>query len=80
VKLHGYDIGFREEDEPTPRSLGEITFPVSDASALRRIAAFFQFAADELDAMGNDFEHVHLRDWDNDWTEEETDVIVYRVP
>jgi hypothetical protein len=65
---------------PIPHSLGEVTLAVAEPNELRRIAAFLLFAADELATMGTDFDHVHLRDWDDGWSEPHTDFIVARVP
>jgi hypothetical protein len=46
---------------------------------LRRIAAFLEFAADELRRMGDAFDHVHLRDWDREWSEPDADLVVVRA-
>jgi len=44
---------------------------------LRAIATFLNNAADELEEMGNDFDHLHLMDeWDG-WTDGDPDIQVF---
>ena len=79
VQLSGYDTGFRDDDQPIGHLLGEVTIAVHEADELRKIAAFITQAADLLEVLGPKFSHEHLRDWYDDWTEGDPDLIVYRI-
>ena len=79
MELWGYDTGFRDEEEPTMRSLGEVSIAIREASELRRIAAFILYAADLLETHGTDFGHEHFRDWYKGWSNGDPDLIVGRI-
>ena len=79
VQLSGYDTGFRDDDQAIGRLLGEVTIAVRDANELRQIAAFIAHAADVLEAEGRKFGHEHFRDWYDGWSEDDPDLIVYRI-
>ena len=36
-------------------------------------------AANRLDTCGPQFDHEHFRDWYGDWSEDDPDLVVYRV-
>ncbi len=54
-------------DEEGLVQLSEVTFQVSPET-LRRIAAFLQTAAADLEARGSDFGHRHFQSHEKDWS------------
>lgn len=68
MQLFGYkDQGLPIEDIRSDE-LAEVTL-VAKPGELRRIAKFLQFAADEMERMGNDYSHLHLSDQDKTFEE-----------
>ncbi|MDB5806258.1 MAG: hypothetical protein JWN73_3580 [Betaproteobacteria bacterium] len=64
MKLYGYTQKARNADSGTPEKMAEVTL-VATPAQLRRIAAFIENAAREMEAAeeaGNNFSHVHLMD------------------
>ncbi|MEQ1701891.1 MAG: hypothetical protein ABMA25_17420 [Ilumatobacteraceae bacterium] len=80
MDLFGYDVGFRDREEPESHRLGEITIGVRDVAELRRIAAFITHAAEQLELHGERFGHEHSRDWYVEWSDGSPDVVVARIP
>jgi hypothetical protein len=88
MDLFGYDIDYREADDPTLRRLGEATIEPRDLAELRRIVGFLSEVLGQLEARydpaaeptpyTNLFPgwHLHFRDWDEQWTEGSGDLIV----
>ena len=69
--------GYKEKDTEIEglikiRDLGISASP----ETLRAVANFLNFAADELEHMGEDFGHLHLMDEWEGWTENVTDIQV----
>jgi hypothetical protein len=63
MKLYGYkDEGLATENI-IPSELAEITL-VASPMELRRIAAFLESAASEMERMGETYSHEHLSDKD----------------
>jgi hypothetical protein len=61
MKLYGYkDEGLPIEDGQ-PSELAEITL-VATPEELRKIAGFLQSAAQNMERMGNAYDHEHLSD------------------
>ena len=61
MKLYGYkDEGLPVEDVE-PSELAEITL-VATPEELRKIAGFLQSAAQNMERMGNAYDHEHLSD------------------
>ncbi len=66
MKITGYAKSETEDDSFVELSEIAIATP---PETLRAIAAFLLEAADEMDELGNEYDHVHLMDrWDN-WKE-----------
>ncbi|MES2015034.1 MAG: hypothetical protein V4484_00955 [Pseudomonadota bacterium] len=61
MKLSGYEDAGLPIEEIVPASLAEVTLFATPAE-LRRMAAFFEFCATEMDRLGNAYDHVHLGD------------------
>ncbi len=71
MKTFGYTI----KNESDPQELTEITLQVSPAK-LRTIANFFNKAANDMEAMGKEFEHEHIQDYMEGWSNDNTDIII----
>ena len=73
MKITGYKKSDTEIDGLMV--LSDIAIATS-SKTLREIAAFLQSAADEMDELGTDFDHLHLMDeWEN-WKEGYPDIQV----
>jgi hypothetical protein len=48
----------------------------ADPKTVRAIAQFFMHVADEMDRMGEDYDHVHMQDASKAWKEEWPDIVV----
>lgn len=59
MNLYGYPMD-GECDEPL--RLREVTFS-TDAAMLRRLAAFFVYAAEQMNRFGENFGHEHFEDF-----------------
>ncbi|HEX4330262.1 MAG TPA: hypothetical protein VH105_25965 [Burkholderiales bacterium] len=59
MKLYGYTQKARRADSKSPEKMAEVTLVASPAQ-LRKIAAFIENAAREMEEMGDTFNHVHL--------------------
>jgi hypothetical protein len=59
MKLYGYTQKARKADSNSPEKMAEVTLVASPAQ-LRKIAAFIENAAREMEEMGDTFSHVHL--------------------
>jgi hypothetical protein len=68
MKLYGYKEADLEVDEPAPSKLVEVTLVASPAE-LRKIAAFLESAAREMERMGEGYSHEHLSDKDRSFSE-----------
>ncbi|HDZ8982162.1 hypothetical protein ACET6Z_16485 [Aeromonas veronii] len=64
MKLYGYKDDGLDIGEINPSELKEITL-VASPIELRRIAAFLEQAAFEMDRMGDSYSHEHLSDNDD---------------
>lgn len=63
MKIHGYvDEGLNPEDI-VPAELAEIAM-VATPEELRRIARFFEYCANGMEARGRSWGHAHLSDKD----------------
>ena len=70
-----------EENSPDADDIARRTYVLSEvtiectASELDRLVRFLEYAREEY--MGFDgYGHLHLRDWDRDWTTDESDLMV----
>ena len=63
MKLFGYYVTDKPAEEIVPERLAEITL-VATASELRRMAAFLNGCAANMDRMGDQYSHEHLSDRD----------------
>lgn len=73
MKITGYKKSDTEVDGLMV--LSDIAIATSPKT-LREIAAFLQSAADEMDELGTDYDHLHLMDeWEN-WKEGYPDIQV----
>lgn len=61
VKIYGYSDQGLPIEEIEPSELAEITL-VASPSELRKIVAFLTSAAEGMERLGSDFDHVHLAD------------------
>ena len=61
MHIYGYENTARPIDTIIPASLAEITLNATPKE-LRAIAEFLLHCADEMDRMGNEFDHIHLSD------------------
>jgi hypothetical protein len=68
MQLYGYTEAGRQADHPVPLTLAEATLCASP-DQLRRIAAFLEHAAREMERMGAAYGHLHLADWDRAFEE-----------
>lgn len=61
MKLGGYSVEDQDVDEVRFIELAEVSLSASPAE-LRRIAAFLNDAADNMERMGATYDHEHLSD------------------
>jgi len=61
MQLYGYEDTGLPPEQVVPATLAEITL-VASPEELREIATFLANCADEMDRMGDKFDHVHLGD------------------
>ena len=62
MKIFGYSDEGLPPEEVVPARLAEITL-CALPDELRKIAAFLEFCAKEMEHMGSTYDHVHLSDW-----------------
>jgi hypothetical protein len=48
----------------------------ADSKTVRAIAQFLMVAADEMDRMGESYDHLHMQDESDAWKEEWPDIVV----
>jgi hypothetical protein len=60
VRIYGYEDGQLPDTVPSP-PLAEVTLNATPAE-LRSMAKFLSDCADEMDRMGDRYDHVHLSD------------------
>jgi len=60
VKIYGHQDGRAPDEVPSP-PLAEVTLNATPAE-LRAMAKFLSDCADEMDRMGDHYDHVHLSD------------------
>jgi hypothetical protein len=61
MHIYGYEVTGQPCGAAVPALLAEITLNATPAE-LRAMADFLQGCADEMDRMGEEFDHVHLSD------------------
>jgi hypothetical protein len=61
MKICGYREKDRSGEDLRPEWMEEITL-IATPAELRRIAAFFESAAEEMERMGREYGHEHLCD------------------
>lgn len=61
MKLFGYPDEGLPPEAVSPRELAEITLCATPVE-LRRVAAFLEICAEEMERMGASYDHVHLSD------------------
>ena len=61
MKLYGYADEGLPEEEVVPAALAEITL-CATPDELRKIAAFLESCAQEMERMGSSYDHLHLSD------------------
>jgi hypothetical protein len=61
MKLYGYAEKGIPAESVVPEALAEITLCATSAE-LRKMAAFLESCAKEMERMGADYDHVHLSD------------------
>jgi hypothetical protein len=61
MKIYGYAEDERDEALVSSKALAEITL-CADPKELRRMAEFFAACAEEMERMGEDYDHAHLGD------------------
>jgi len=61
MKLYGYAETDLPPEEVTPSSLAEVTLCASP-DELRAMANFLNHCAEEMEGMGEGYDHVHLSD------------------
>ncbi|RYY82935.1 MAG: hypothetical protein EOO15_22230 [Chitinophagaceae bacterium] len=74
MKFYGYTDAGLEEQQPTPLQLSEVTLSASP-SELRSIAKFLMRAAEEIEQLGNEWEHEHLGDSEEGFEESPSFVV-----
>ncbi len=63
MKLYGYEDQGLTADQVEPKALAEITL-VATPDELRKMAAFLNYTATEMDRLGEQYSHLHLSDYD----------------
>lgn len=61
MRIYGYTDASLPADEVVPEALAEITLCATPGE-LRKIAAFLEACAREMERMGARYDHVHLSD------------------
>jgi hypothetical protein len=61
MKLYGYQDEGPPPEEANPTTLAEVTL-CATPDELRKMAAFLEFCAMEMERMGATYDHVHLSD------------------
>ncbi len=61
MQIYGYEDNGQPLDAVVPALLAEITLNATP-DELRAMAGFLQGCAEEMDRMGDKFEHIHLSD------------------
>ncbi|MGH8080182.1 MAG: Imm32 family immunity protein [Lysobacter sp.] len=61
MRLRGYSVEDQDVDDVRFVELAEISLS-ADPTELRRIAAFLNDAADNMERMGDTYDHEHLSD------------------
>jgi len=61
MKIYGYSEEERDNALKSAKALAEITL-CATPHELRRMAEFFAACAEEMERMGNGYDHVHLGD------------------
>jgi hypothetical protein len=61
MKLSGYQDSGLPIEEIVPASLAEVTLCATPVE-LRRMAAFLEFCAAEMERLGDAYDHAHLSD------------------
>jgi len=74
MRIFGYPAG-PSLNEHGLLELDEATIS-ADAATLRALARFLDAAADEMEELGVDYDHVHLQDRSKQWREAWPDLIV----
>ena len=69
--------GYAKQNDSEVQELREVTLEVS-STTLRTIADFFNKAADDMDTMGDKFWHEHFQDFVENWSNENSDIIVMK--
>lgn len=58
--------------------LNELSFS-ADAQTIRAIAKFLSDAADEMDKLGEKYDHMHMQDRSSFWKESWPDIVVCKA-
>jgi hypothetical protein len=75
MKLFGYG---NEEHAVEPKVLAEVTLSASPHE-LRRMAAFLQHCASEMERMGDSYDHIHLGDHMKEFDQSSPHFVVFRA-
>lgn len=74
MKAYAYPVG-EPLNEYGLLELNEVSLS-ADSKTVRAIARFLMDAADEMDRMGENYDHVHMQDTSAAWKEEWPDIVV----
>ncbi|RQP24177.1 Imm32 family immunity protein [Piscinibacter terrae] len=77
MKLYGCANEGVEVPQAKPKALAEITLCASPQE-LRRMAAFLQHCAAEMDRMGESYDHIHLGDHMKEFDQTSPHLVVFR--
>ena len=77
MKIRAFGYARNDAAAAAPTELREVTI-VAEPTVLRRIASHLAQSADEIERLGESFDHSHLqREWP-EWQKEDADVVVSR--
>lgn len=74
MKAYAYPTG-EPLNEYGLLELNEVSLS-ADSKTVRAVAQFLMAAADEMDRMGEGYEHLHMQDQSDVWKEEWPDIVV----
>lgn len=77
MKLFAYPTG-AQLNEYGLVELKEVSL-CADADTIRAIAKFLNGAADEMEMLGGNYDHVHMQDRSSAWRESWPDIVVCKT-
>lgn len=74
MKAYAYPVG-EPLNEYGLLQLNDVSLS-ADSKTVRAIAQFLMAVADEMDRMGESYDHVHIQDASDAWQDEWIDIVV----